>query len=309
MSKPQDNILVIKLSALGDFVQSLGPMRAIRNHHKDSHITLLTTKPYVSLAEASGYFDNIIIDERPKFYQFLKWIKLREQLNALKLSRAYDLQNNDRTQIYFNMMRPKPEWVGTAKGASHQNKSKTRTNGLAFYGHKETLGLAGIHNIEIDTLEWISSDLSSLKLPKNYALIVAGSAPNHPEKRWPVAYYAALCNALCDRGITPVLIGTAAEKPVTEAIQKKCIKALNLNGKTSLFDIVALARNAILAIGNDTGPMHMIAPTGCKTIVLFSQNSNPRHHAPLGDNVICIRENNLENLKPKVVLEEIDLFL
>jgi hypothetical protein len=39
-------ILVIKLSALGDFIQATGPMKAIRTHHPDARITLLTTAPF-----------------------------------------------------------------------------------------------------------------------------------------------------------------------------------------------------------------------------------------------------------------------
>ena len=50
-------ILVIKLGALGDFVLALGPCAAIRRHHQNAHITLLTTTPFVDLASASGYFN------------------------------------------------------------------------------------------------------------------------------------------------------------------------------------------------------------------------------------------------------------
>ena len=39
-------ILVVKLGALGNVVLSLGPFAAIRRHHADAHITLLTTAPY-----------------------------------------------------------------------------------------------------------------------------------------------------------------------------------------------------------------------------------------------------------------------
>lgn len=309
MNISQEKILVIKLSALGDFVQALGPMRAIREHHKNAHITLLTTKQFVTLAEKSGYFNDIIIDYRPKFYQFLKWKNLCASLNAGHFTRVYDLQNNDRTQIYFNMMRPKPEWVGVAKGASHRNTSPERISGLAFYGHVQTLGLAGIKNITIDTLDWISTDISSLHIPEKYALIVAGSAAQHPEKRWPARHYATLCKALSDKDITPILLGTIDEKSVTDEIAAHCQNVINLNGKTSLFDIVTLAKNATFAVGNDTGPMHMIAPTGCNTIVLFSKKSHPQYHAPLGKNVTCLQEDSLKNLQPKTVLEKIDLFL
>ena len=50
-------ILVIKLAALGDFAQAIGPFAAIRRHHGDTAsalVTLLTTAPYAPLAEAGG---------------------------------------------------------------------------------------------------------------------------------------------------------------------------------------------------------------------------------------------------------------
>ena len=72
MTKTQDNILVIKLSALGDFIQALGPMAAIRKHHKNAKITLLTTQGFKRFAQECGYFDDIIIDQRPKLLDFKK---------------------------------------------------------------------------------------------------------------------------------------------------------------------------------------------------------------------------------------------
>jgi hypothetical protein len=48
-------ILIIKLAALGDFVQAFGPFAAIRAYHPESHITLLTTPPYVALALHPAY--------------------------------------------------------------------------------------------------------------------------------------------------------------------------------------------------------------------------------------------------------------
>ena len=104
-------------------------MHAIRRHHPKAKITLLTTKPFENIAKESNYFDNIILDERPKFYQLSQWLCLRKKLNQEKFSRVYDLQNNDRTSFYFKLFSPKPEWVGTVKGASHRNTSPKRTEG------------------------------------------------------------------------------------------------------------------------------------------------------------------------------------
>ena len=301
MASPRPNILVIKLGALGDFIQALGPMAAIRHHHKNAHLTLLTTKPFAEFAKASGYFDVIIIDTRPKFYELSKWLSLRLKLNGGHYSRVYDLQNNDRTSFYFKLFSVKPEWVGIAKGASHRNTSPERTKSLAYYGHVQTLGLAGIENVGIDALSWVSGEETFDGLSSPYVLIVAGSAPSHPEKRWPAKHYITLCNILCDHGFQPVLIGSSGEAETLTAIHTGAPKSLNLCGKTSLFDIVALSRNAAAALGNDTGPMHLIAPTGCKTIVLFSKHTNPKRHAPLGPALSIIQSDNLEDLLPDVV--------
>lgn len=293
----KDNILVIKLGALGDFIQALGPMKSIRAHHPRAHITLLTTKPFEDFSRRSGYVDEVKLDQRPKWHQPLKWLALKNWLNSQNFSRVYDLQNNDRTGLYFKLLSaPKPEWVGIAKGASHRNTSPDRTKSLAFYGHKKTLALAGIENVEIDPLDWIESDLGKFGLKDPYILIVPGSAPTRPLKRWPVEHYAALCNKLVSGGYQPVLIGTDNEKETTAQITAACPQALDLTGKTSLYDLAALGRGAKACITNDTGPAHMIAPTGCPTLTLFSNDSNPVRHAPLGAHVKTLQENNLEDL-------------
>lgn len=299
------NILVIKLSALGDFIQALGPMKAIRQHHPTAHITLMTTKMFKGLGEKCGYFDKVIIDSRPKWNNLKGWYNLRKQLVKGKFDRIYDLQNNDRSCFYLSLFagKKKPEWVGTAKTASHRNISPKRTSGQSFEGHKQTLGLAGITNIDIDTLDWVKEDLSQLGLKEPYILFVPGSAPQHPQKRWPPEHYAALANHLVQQNIQPVLLGTDAEKDVTQIIKKLCPKALDLTGQTSLFQIAALSQNAEAAIGNDTGPMHIIGPTGCKSLILFSGNSKPERHAPKGKNVRTLQEKNLNNLHPAQVIE------
>lgn len=296
-NKKKEYILVIKLSALGDFVQNFGIMRAIRNNHEDAEITLLTTPPYLSMAQDSGYFDEIWTDHRPRFYQPMRWFDLRKKLNSKKVTRVYDLQINDRTALYYNLFKKKPEWIGQLK------KEKRNKEGLAFYRHKNILKEVGIKNIKIDQLTWMRSDISKFNIEKPYALIIPGCAPTRPEKRWPSDHYIELCQKLLSNNIQPVLIGTKDEEDVTDEIHKKTPKALNLNGETSLSDIVSMAREATIAIGNDTGPMHMIGPTNCPTLVLFSKYSDPERHRPLGQNVYTMQESKISDITPDSVFK------
>lgn len=298
-----ENILVIKLGALGDFIQALGPMKAIRAHHPGASVTLLTTQPFEGFARDCGYFDTVWIDAKPRWHQLARWRELRKALNGGRFTRVYDLQNNDRSSFYFRLFARKPEWVGVAPGASHRNTSPERTAGHAFDGHVQTLALAGIRAVEIDALEWVEADISAFPLAPPYALIVAGSAPDNPGKRWPAPHFAALCQKLAAAGIQPVLLGTKAEQDVTDAIAAQCPEALNLTGKTSLKQIIALGRGASVAIGNDTGPMHMIAPTGCPCISLFSDHSNRFRHYPKGPRVEILHTPDLKDINVETVFQ------
>jgi ADP-heptose:LPS heptosyltransferase len=297
------NILVIKLSALGDFMTALGPMRAIRDKHKDDRLTLLTTKAFAEIARASNYFDEILLDEKPRWINPSGWMNLRRKLNSGKFARVYDLQNSDRTAFYLRLFSPRPEWVGAAPGASHRNDSPERTRGHAFLGHQQTLALAGITEIKVDKLDWMQGDLTKFALKKPYALLVPGCSPLHPEKRWSPASYRAIATALLQKNIQPVVLGTSAEAEVNREIASMP-GVLDLTGQTSLFEIAALARGATGAVGNDTGPSHIIALTGCPLVMLFSTKSSTiLKHGPLGENAHPLEAADLGSIAPAQVLD------
>lgn len=304
-----ERILIIKLGALGDFIQALGPMAAIRKTHPEARITLLTTKPFEKFARDCGYVDEIWLDERPRMPDIAGWFRLRKKLNDEGFTRVYDLQNNDRTSLYFRLFKKsrRPEWVGVAKGCSHCNSSPERTAGHAFDGHVQTLALAGITDIEVDRLEWMDGDIEAFPLKSPFVLLVPGCAPERPEKRWPASGYAALAVMLARAGFQPVIIGTSAEKEAAQEIAQNCPEALDLTDQTSLGQITALARSAAGAVGNDTGPMHLICATGCPGLVLFSGHSNPVRHAPKGEAVQVLRENDLMDLTAEAVFEALSL--
>ncbi len=92
------------------------------------------------------------------------------------------------------------------------------------------------------------------------------------------------------------MIGTAADGPELAAIRAACPETLDLIGKTDLGAIAALARRARLAIGNDTGPMHIAAVAACPAVVLFSHDSDPALSAPRGPRVSILRRPSLEQL-------------
>ncbi|MCF8468324.1 MAG: glycosyltransferase family 9 protein [Sneathiella sp.] len=303
------NILVIKHGALGDVILAQGPFQAIRQHHGDARIVLLTTRPFAAFLEKSGLFDEIWIDERPKLWQLSKLIPLIRKLRGARFDWVYDLQTSTRTNSYFRFFprRRKPGWCGVAKGCSHPHDSPLRTKIHTIERHIDQLKVAGIDDVPTPDFSWAMTDISRFNLPGAYALLVPGGSAHRPEKRWPAARFAGLAAYLEGKGITPVLIGGKAEAAAIADITAACPSAIDLSSKTDFGDIASLGAGAKLAVGNDTGPLHLISAVGCKTVVLFSAASDPNMSRPRGRDVTVLRESNLADLPLEAVIGSLDL--
>ena len=123
-----------------------------------------------------------------------------------------------------------------------------------------------------------------------------GSSAHRPGKRWPASHYGGLAQWLAARGIVPVVVGTGSEAPLAGPIVAAAPGTIDLTGRTSLPELTELTRIASVAIGNDTGPMHLAAASGCPSIVLFSHDSDPKLCAPRGPWVRTLRAADLSSL-------------
>ncbi len=299
-------VLVIKLGALGDFVMATGPFASIRAFHHDAEIVLLTRKPYESLARAGGWFDRVWIDDKPRWWRLGSVLALKRLLDSGSFGRVYDLQISNRTSAYYRLFhRPRPEWSGVVRGCSHFNVRRDLVALHPVERHTDQLRAAGLDGILPPDISMIDAPLPDGIPGGHWALIVPGCAPHRPEKRWPAEYFAELCRMTIERGIVPLLIGNRAESAVLEGIAGVHAGIVNLMGRTSLEQIVALARRARFAVGNDTGPMHIAATAGCPSAVLFSNASDPRLSRPHGRSVTVLRRNDLADLRAEEVAEAV----
>jgi len=300
------NILVIKLGALGDFVQAFGSFAAIRRHHAGQRVVLLTTAAFADMARQSKLFDEVWLDEKPRTTDIGGWLTLRRKLLGGDFARVYDLQTSDRSSLYFRLFwpGPYPEWSGIARGCSHPHANPGRDFLHTLERQAEQLRHAGIADARPETpgISFLSADVSRFGLRPPYAILVPGGAPHRQEKRWPAERFAALASELAGRNVMPVLLGVAAEKGLAARIVALCPAARDCVGDTTLPEVAALARGAALAIGNDTGTMHLIAAAGCPAAVLFSDASDPALCAPMGPRVAILRHEPLTALDPAQVL-------
>ena len=304
-------ILVIKLSALGDFIQALGPMAAIRRHHAGDHITLLTTRPFAGFAERTGHFDTVRIDRRAQPLDVGGWLGLRRMLRAGRFDRVYDLQTSQRSSSYARLWwpDPPPEWSGIARHGSHPHADLGRDPKHTIAKQAEQLLMAGIHPTPLPALPAEGGSLPAEIAGRPFALMIPGSSPGHPGKRWPAERYGELALTLGERGLLPVVVGGKGERGLAEAIAARAPGTIDLTGRTELVDLVALARAATVTIGNDTGVSHIAAAGGKPLVVLFSGESEPSRCAPRGRQVTVLRRVPLADMAVATVLTAVEATL
>ncbi len=270
-------ILVIKLGAFGDFFLAQTAFSAIRRHHAGDRLALMTLPSLAPLARMSGQFDEVLEDPRGR--SPAAYLRVRRMLRAGRFDRVYDLQGQPRTDRYFWLLAPGPwpEWSGTARGASHADRYPGRRKVPVLERYARQLAPFGIALDAAPDLSWLDADTAGFGLRPPYALLIPGSSPGRPDKRWPADRYAALAAALAARGVTPVVLGTAIEADAAGTVTAACPQAVDLTGRTGIPEIAGLARRALVAVGNDTGPTHLAAAIGCPTVGLFSDASQPIH--------------------------------
>jgi len=276
-----ERILVIKLGALGDLVLCMSAFAAIRAEHPDAQIALLTGPPFAAFGLMMPWFDKVFLDPRPKVTEPLKWFKLIRDMRSFAPTRVYDFQGKTRQTILYHAL-GKPAWSGAAKGCSFPRPwpPAAGTHYTAFLDAQ--LESAGVALGVAPDLAWLDAPLDDLKVPEKFALLIMGCSPQHPHKRWPAAHFAELSRALNGKGLTCLAVGTKADSDSIAQVRSLAPAIVDLCGKTSLKQLAALARQAQIVVGNDTGPTHLAAAVGANTIALMSDKVDPLWSSPRG---------------------------
>ncbi|HVI50693.1 MAG TPA: glycosyltransferase family 9 protein [Candidatus Sulfotelmatobacter sp.] len=307
MSGVRDRILVIRLGALGDLIYCFQAFHEIRQAHPGAEIALLVRKPFAAFAQAMPWFDKIIIDTHAKLSQQKDWWAQVREIEAFAPTRIYDLQGKRRqTLLFWSLKGPwGPEWSGEATFA-HFGRLKPEVTKMHFTDFVAgQLRMAGVPPAGPADTVWLDAPVDHLNLPKRFAALIPGCTPKAAYKRWPPAHYAELARRIMAAGVPCAVIGTKDDLPVVDAIRAEAPGILNLAGKTSLFELAGVLRRAAVAVGNDTGPMHMAAAVGTPTLALFSQSTSPPWSRPLGDHADWLRSANLDDLAVETVWQAV----
>lgn len=294
------NILIIKLSAIGDVIHALAVPPFIKNTYKDAHITWAVEKAAAPLVEASPDVDDVIVVPKKEIRSLKGFINnirpLKRSLQRRKYDYSLDLQGLLKSALVAKLANAEIK-LGTANMREGSSLISKSVKGEHKNGHiveqyldvARAIGAKGepqgfrlnvsddIKNKVYNILDEIAGNFNTNIENLKYAALIIGG--NWPNKRWGAENFAKLSDALTEKGIAPVIFGAGATDEATrdEILQRTEHKPIDLVNSTNLPDAAKLLSKATLAIGGDTGLMHIAAGLGVKCVMLMGPTNKERN--------------------------------
>ncbi len=300
MAERFKKILIIKPSSLGDIIQALPALSALRESFINAKISWLIRPEFAPLIENHPHINELITFDRkflgqawynPKALNAL--FALIKKLRKERFDAVFDFQGLFRTAALAWLSGCKKRFgMDNAREFAHLfytqkvEQDKSCIHLVDFY--LKIVRLAGAEDItpkfivptDDRALDSVHKLLASHNIePEKYACLVIGSA--HADKCWPIEHFASLAEKIYSQfGLKIVTSGTASERNINERLKQSAkVPVINLAGRTDLNQLKALLKSAKIVIGNDTGPSHIAAAVNTPVVIIFGR-SNPARVSP-----------------------------
>lgn len=312
------NILVVKMSSIGDVIHALPVSWVIKETYPDAHLTWVVEPPAYDIVAMDKCIDEIILFHKKEFRSFGGFLKnfgpLREKIQARDYDAVLDLQGLFKSAAVAALAKaPK----GMKFGMWNMREGSKYVSQPVVGEHVHD------HVIEryLDTARAIGCQVKEVHLPLEvpakeqsltrqifqqaganmdnlYVVLVVGAS--WPTKCWPDGHFAALGDWLYDKKIIPVLVGSGpveAQK-AAEITAKMDIPPINLVGKLNFKQLAYLFQQSAAVVGGDTGPTHLAVGLKAPTVMLMGP-TYPRRTGPYGqmDNLLVVDRDCRECMK------------
>jgi lipopolysaccharide heptosyltransferase II len=303
------NILLIKLSSIGDVLSTTPCFRALKKHLPQVKLSLIVERESFDLVKNNPYLDKIFIFDRTElsksfcsFFRLrralVKFFHLIKELKKEEFDLVLDFQGLLRSVFFLYLARAKYKICrGNFLGVDERT-SKTQPL-LAVENYLSMLRKLGIKGAspELEIFlgpadrQFAQDFFSRHQISGRDLVIILNPATRWPTKTWPQQNFIELAQRLITHlGAKIILIGSKDELETSLTIQKAIRNNIFLaTGKTSLTELAALIKKSELLITGDTGPMHLAAAVKAKTIALFGP-TNPQRTGPVNPNATIIQK-------------------
>jgi heptosyltransferase-1 len=305
-------ILIIKLSAIGDVVQTLPALEAIKKRYPDSEITWVVEEAAAGILEGHPLIDRLLVSHRRAWLRMLR-NPLKAAKGVVDITRFIKDLRSVRYDIAidFQGLSKSGMLIGLARAARKIGFDKTRELSYLFLNERLPAYDIEKHALDryLDVARYLGANepFSSCTLPierevsairmkiegmhlQGRPLVVVNPVARWKTKLWLERNFADLADRLVkEKKAVVIFTGSTADRAVNERIISMMKEtAVNWAGETTLKELAALASLSALFITTDTGPMHLAAAAGAKVLALFGPTA-PWRTGPYGSSHVVVR--------------------
>lgn len=267
-NKIKKRILIIKIGAIGDVALST----PLASAYEDHLITWVVGKKSAPLIKAIPYVKRIIEIDETSLLEGNLFKKIKESLFVIFSIFFYYF---DETIIAHKDPRYKllSFFTFSKKIFSFKNTDPFPDGGL--FHSQIYLNLIGSRlpikypKLNLPSIDHLISKTSAPYIVLNFSTTLG---EEKAKRKWPLSYYLTLAKKLKSY-VNVVIIGEKISQKESEVFSFCGI--INLVGKTSILEVVALCKEGIGIITHDGGPLHLARLSGCKILSLFGP-TNPK---------------------------------
>ena len=295
MLKDIKNVLIVKLSAIGDVIHALPVSYAIKETYPEAKITWVVEPPAYDLLAMNPCVDRIIVFHKKDFKSlggFLQHIgPFKKELQQESYDAVLDLQGLFKSAAIAYLAKA-PVKLGMCNMRELSDKVSRPVIGPHAQGHivERYLDVARAIGCRVDEVKFplqvpereqrIARALfeqAHVSMNRPYVVLAVGA--NWPNKRWPEDKFAALCDWLYQQQLIPVLVGGGPvdEQRATRIARLMEVPPVNLVGRTTFPQLTYIMQQARAVVGGDTGPVHLAAGVRTPTIMLMGPTDANRH--------------------------------
>lgn len=299
-----NSICLLRLSAIGDVCHAVATLQTIQRTHPNAKITWVIGKIEARLLVNLPNVEFIEFDKRAglkgyrELYQKLsnrRFDVLLHMQVALRASLATLCIKADQKWGFDRVRAKEGQWIFTNRKIQPQKNPHVADG---FFAFAKALGTPDNELLKWDMpvpnehKEWAGKLLGEDKY------MVISPAASKAERNWLVERYAEVSDYASANGYNVVLSGgpTPLEKQLAMHIENLVQQPIiNLVGKTSLPQLLAVIAKAEFVIAPDSGPAHMATTVNTPVIGLYA-HSNPSRTGPYHslNNTISVYEELLQ---------------
>ena len=253
--------IITRFSSIGDIVLTAPLVNAIRSHYGDAaRIDFVTLNRFKSAVELIDGIDNIHGIEKST-------IELSKELQEIGFDYFIDLHGNIRSRSLARSLNILTFTVKKKTAARLSLVLGMRRPPIEHFAER-SLSLLETFSIPIGLSKpWgrLNTDQPEFVIPVKFIAIIPGAA--HAGKQLPLSTLKEICHSLSECQL--LILGGDDMKSTGEALESEFSNVMSLCGTGSLKNTTYILQKASLAIGGDTGAMHIAAAVGVKLISVW----------------------------------------